>query len=128
MTRAAFLPALVLGFGFPSAEVQAEKGMYEVARAKAAGTAIKFAQREFPSFKISDSAVTEPLRCRLVGSFWIVQVSGNRVNSGATTFREKSIDTKSNVLEATVQVDSKGVVSIPKWSASPGTTATGASR
>ena len=128
MTRAALLPTLALGFGLFASEARAQKGLFEEARVKAANTAIKFAQREFPSFKISDSALTERSRCRLVGSFWIVEVSGNRVNSGATTFREKQIDAKSNFLEAAVQVDSFGVVSIPTWSAGPGSAAARASR
>ena len=111
---------MALGFGFFPSDVHAQKGVFEEARVKAATAAIKFAQREFPSFKISDSALTDRARCRLVGSFWIVEVSGNRVNSGATTFREKRIEEKSIFLEATVQVDSLGVVSIPAWSANSG--------
>lgn len=123
MKRAALLPALALGFGLLGSEAHAQKKTFEEARVKAANTAIKFAQREFPSFKISDSALTERARCKLVGSFWIVEVSGNRLNPGATTFREKRIDARSNVLEATVQIDSSGIVSIPGWSAtSAGTT------
>jgi hypothetical protein len=117
MQRAALLPALALGFGFLTTEAHAQKGTFEEARVKAASTAIKFAQREFPSFKISDSAITERTRCRMVGSFWIVEVAGNRVNPGTTTFREKRIDAKTNFLEATVQIDSSGIVSIPRWSA-----------
>jgi hypothetical protein len=129
MTRAVILPALALGFGLLSPEAHAQKGTFEEARAKAASSAIKIAQREFPSFKISDSALSERARCRMVGSFWIVEVSGNRLNPGAATFREKRIAAKSNFLEATVQIDSSGIVSIPRWSAtSTGTTVARTSR
>ena len=129
MKRSAILPALALGFGLLGSEAHAQKGTFEEAREKAASTAIKFAQREFPSFKISDSALTERARCRMVGSYWIVEVSGNRLNPGATTFREKRIAAKFNILEATVQIDSSGIVSIPEWSArGSGTTVARTSR
>ncbi len=66
MKRAAILPALALGFGLLGSEAHTQKGTFEEARVKAASTAIKFAQREFPSFKISDSALTE----RLGAGWW----------------------------------------------------------
>ena len=117
MHRAAILPAVVLGLGFLDTAAHAQKGIFEDARVKAAGAATKFAQREFPSFKISDSALTQKSRCKMVGSYWIIKVSGNRLNPGAASYREKRIRSDAKFLEATVQVDSWGVVSIPEWSA-----------